>query len=37
MDENVEPDYEVLYQRVLRMKVDELMQEPYEFDEDLED
>jgi hypothetical protein len=37
MDENVELNYELLYERVLRMRVDELMQEPYEPDEELED
>lgn len=33
MDE-IDPDYKVLYERVLRMKVDELMQEPYDPPED---
>jgi hypothetical protein len=38
MDEPVEEsDYGVLYQRVLRMKVDELMQEPYDPPEEAEE
>jgi hypothetical protein len=38
MDESLEePDYGLLYQRVLRMKVDELMQEPYDPPEDAEE
>lgn len=37
MDESLELDYSLLYERVLRLKVDELMQEPYDPPEDVED
>ena len=36
MDE-LEDDYKLLYERVLRMKVDELMQGPYDPPDDEED
>lgn len=36
MDE-LEDDYRLLYERVLRMRVDELMQEPYDPPDDDEE
>jgi hypothetical protein len=34
MDEDTKLDYRILYERVLRMKINELMQEPYDPPED---
>lgn len=36
MDEIEDENYKLLYERVLRMKVDELMQEPYDPPEEEE-
>lgn len=30
MDDSIEDPYKLLYARILRLKVDELMQEPYD-------
>jgi hypothetical protein len=35
--DDLEDDYKLLYERVLRMRVDELMQEPYDPPDDEED
>ncbi len=37
MEEDDQPNYDLLYERVLRMKVDSLLQEPYDPEEDLDD